>query len=150
MKSYQRLLLFATIVLGFTVLLSPWAALSWNYITTTRPGWGEYRYSFGKIFDRFFMVSGIVLFFFFRRFLKLGSLNQVGLAPRSLAAHDLWRGFALAVGSMAGLALIMSWLDVFDPFFRRSLARSLERCASALLAAASVGLIEEVLFRGVI
>lgn len=150
MKSYQRLLLFAIIVLGFTVLLSPWAALTWDYIITTRPGWESYRYSFGKIFDRFFMVSGIVLFFCCRRFLKLGPVNQWGLTPRSFAAHDLWQGFSLAVASMAGLALVMSLADVFDPFFRLSLARSLERCASAILAAAAAGFIEELLFRGLI
>lgn len=150
MKSYQRLLLFATIVLGFTALLSPWAAITWDSITSTRPGWEAYRYSFGKIFDRFFMVSGFILFFFFRRFLNLGPLSQVGLAPRFSAVHDLWRGFSLAVASMVGLALIMSWLDVFDPFFRLSLSRSLRRCGSAILSAAAVGFIEEILFRGVI
>src|SRR3972149_6620211 len=150
MKSYQRLLLFALIVLAFTALLSPWAALTWDYITTTRPGWESYRYSFGKIFDRFFMVSGILLFFCCRRFLRLGPVKQWGLTPRSFAAPDLWRGFSLAVASMAGLALFMSWLDVFDPFFRLSLARSLERCASAILAAAAAGFIEELLFRGLI
>jgi len=150
MKSYQRLLLFAIIVLGFTAMLSPWAALTWDYITTTRPGWESYRYSFGKIFDRFFMVSGIVLFFFFRRFLRLGPMDRLGLTPRALAWRDLQHGFGLAIASMAGLALIMSWLDVFEPFFRLSLARSLERCASAILAAAAAGFIEEILFRGVI
>jgi membrane protease YdiL (CAAX protease family) len=51
---------------------------------------------------------------------------------------------------MAGLALIMSWLDVFEPFFRLSLADSLKRCVSAILAAATVGFMEEILFRGVI
>ena len=150
MKSYQRLLLFAIIVLGFTALLSPWAALTWDYITTTRPGWESYRHSFGKIFDRFFMISGIVLFFFFRRFLRIGPLDRLGLKPRTLAWRDLRRGFGIAVASMAGLALIMSWLDVFEPFFRLSLARSMARCATAMLAAAAAGFIEEILFRGVI
>ncbi len=150
MKSYQRLLLFAIIVLGFTAMLSPWAALTWDHITTTRPGWESYRYSFGKIFNRFFMISGIVLFFFFRRFLRLGPIDRLGLTPRALAWADLGRGFGLAIASMAGLALIMSWLDVFEPFFRLSLAESLKRCVSAILAAATVGFMEEILFRGVI
>ena len=150
MKSYQRLLLFALIVLAFTALLSPWAALTWDYITTTRPGWESYRYSFGKIFNRFFMISGIVLFFFCRRFLRLGPMARLGLTPRALAWRDLQRGFGLAIASMAGLGLIMSWLDVFEPFFRLSMADSLKRCASAMLAAAAAGFMEEILFRGVI
>jgi membrane protease YdiL (CAAX protease family) len=44
----------------------------------------------------------------------------------------------------------MSLADVFDPFFRLSLARSLQRCASAILAAAAAGFMEEILFRGLI
>ncbi|MDP2603837.1 MAG: CPBP family intramembrane metalloprotease [Deltaproteobacteria bacterium] len=150
MKSYQRLFLFALAVLAMTALLSPWAAMTWEQITSMVPGWEQYRYSFGKIFNRFFMISGIVLFFFFRRFLRLGPMDRLGLSPRAFAWRDIGRGFGLAVGSMAGLALIMSWLDVFEPFFRLSLAESLKRCASAMLAAATVGFLEEILFRGVI
>jgi len=150
MKRYQRLLLFAIIVLAFTALLSPWVALTWDYITTSVPAWEEYRYSFGKIFNRLFMVSGIILFFLFRRFLRLGPLNQLGLTPPSLASQDLWRGAVLAIASMAALGLVMSWTDVFTPYFRLSLSQSLARCATALLAAASVGFFEEVLFRGII
>ena len=150
MKSYQRLFLFALAVLAMTALLSPWAAMTWEQITGMVPGWERYRYSFGKIFNRFFMISGIVLFFFFRRFLKLGPMDRLGLTPRALAWPDLGRGFGLAVASMASLALMMSWLDVFEPFFRLSLADSLERCVSAILAAATVGFMEEILFRGVI
>jgi len=149
-KSYQRLFLFALAVLAMTVLLSPWAAMTWDQITGMVPGWERYRYSFGKIFNRFFMISGIVLFFFFRRFLRLGPMDRLGLSPRAFAWRDIGCGFGLAVGSMAGLALIMSWLDVFEPFFRLSLAESLKRCASAMLAAATVGFLEEILFRGVI
>jgi membrane protease YdiL (CAAX protease family) len=150
MKSYQRLLLFALIVLAFTALLSPWAALTWENFLSANPGWENLRYSFGKIFNRMFMICGIVLFFFCRPFLKLGSVSDLGLVPRSLAWRDISVGFGLALASMATLALVMSLAGVFTPFFRLSLARSLERCATAMLAAASVGFIEEILFRGVI
>ncbi len=150
MKSYQRLLLFALIVLFFTALLSPWAALAWENFLSANPGWENLRYSFGKIFNRMFMICGIVLFFFCRPFLKLGPVSDLGLAPRSLAWTDISVGFGLALASMAALALAMSLAGVFTPFFRLFLARSLERCATALLAAVSVGFIEEILFRGVI
>ena len=150
MKTYQRLLLFAIIVLGLTAVLSPWAALAWEHVLSARPEWKEFRYSFSRIFNRFFMISGIMLFFPCRRWLGLGPLNQLGLTPRTLAWHDLTRGFGLAATSMAALALIMSWLDLFTPFFRLSLAESLRRCAAAMLAAAAAGSIEELLFRGII
>jgi len=150
MKSYQRLFLFALAVLALTALLSPWAAMTWEQVTAIIPGWDQYRYSFGKVFDRFFMVAGILLFFVCRRFLRLGPLHRMGLPRRISAWPDLALGFALSVASMALLMLIMSWADVFTPFFRLSPAQALERCASALLSGVAAGFLEELLFRGVI
>jgi uncharacterized protein len=150
MKSYQRLLIFGLLALGLTALLSPWAAAAWQQFITGRAGWEEYRYSFSRIFDRFFMISGIILFFLCRRFLKLGSLNQLGLKPRARAPRDLMVGAGLALASVAALVMIMSVTDVFAPFFRLSLAESLARCAKALLAAVAAGFVEEIFFRGII
>ena len=150
MKSYQRLFLFALLALALTAILSPWAATAWDYVTSTYPGWDKYRYTFSKIFDRIFMIAGVVLFFLCRRFLKLGSLKEVGLSPRTHALRDLGMGAGLAVASMSVVVFLMSLTDAFDPFFRLSAAETLNRCAKALLAAVSVGFVEEVFFRGII
>ena len=150
MKSYQRLFIFGLLVLALTAALSPWAAAAWENFITGRPGWTEYRYPFSRIFDRFFMISGIVLFFVCRRFLQLGSLKEVGLSPRTQAVKDVSMGAGLAIASLAALTLLMSLTDVFTPFFRLSASETLSRCGRALLAAVSVGFLEEVFFRGII
>ena len=96
------------------------------------------------------MLAGMILFFVFRRFLKLGTLNQIGLRPRARAYGDFFLGGALAVGSMAILTVIMSLTDVFIPFFRLSLSETMARSGKALLAALGAGFFEEIFFRGII
>src|ERR1051325_11116005 len=90
MKTYQRLLIFGLVVLALAALISPWAAAAWWYFTDAHPGWE--RYSFSKIFDRTFMVMGIVTFFTGRRFLRLGSLKELGLSPQTRAVRDVVSG----------------------------------------------------------
>jgi membrane protease YdiL (CAAX protease family) len=150
MKTYQRLLTFGLVALAFTALLSPWAAATWEQLISARPDWEEFRYPFTRIFDRFFMISGIVLFFACRRWLKIGSWHQLGLKPTTGAGRDLSLGAFLGLASMASLVAVMSWTDVFFPFFRLSLAESLARCSKALLAAIAAGFVEEIFFRGII
>ena len=148
MKTYQRLLIFGLVVLALAALISPWAAAAWWYFTDAHPGWE--RYSFSKIFDRTFMVMGIVTFFTGRRFLRLGSLKELGLSPKTRAVRDVVIGAGLAVGSMVILVSLMSFTGAFSPFFRLSVAETFARCAKALLAAASVAFVEEIFFRGII
>jgi membrane protease YdiL (CAAX protease family) len=150
MKSYQRLLIFGLLALAFTALLSPWAAAAWEGFISARPGWEEYHYSFSRIFDRFFMISGMILFFICRPLLKIDSLRQLGLMPRTQAARHLSTGAGFALTSMVGLVAVMALTDVFEPFFRLSLAESLARCGKALLAAVAAGFVEEIFFRGII
>jgi membrane protease YdiL (CAAX protease family) len=150
MKSYQRLFLFGLAALAFTALISPWAAVAWEQFITGRPDWEVYRYPFSRIFDRFFMISGIILFFVFRPLLRIGSWSEVGLSPRGHAVRDVSIGVVLALASMVALGLAMTLTDIFSPFFRLSLSESLARCAKAVLAAIGAGLAEEFFFRGMI
>jgi len=150
MKSYQRLFIFGLLVLALTAVLSPWAATAWEQFITGRSDWADYRYPFSRIFNRFFMISGVILFFVCRRLLKLGSLKEVGLFPRTHAARDVSLGAALAIASMVVLTLLMSLTDAFTPFFRLSASETLARCGRALLAAVSVAFVEEIFFRGII
>src|SRR5438046_4013956 len=139
MKSYQRLLIFGLVALAFTALLSPWAAAAWEQFISAHAGWEEYRYPFSRIFDRFFMISGIILFFVCRPLLKIGSLNQLGLTPRTEAARNLAVGAALAIVSMASLVLVMSLTDVCVPFFCLSFSYSCARCRHASLVSVRGG-----------
>ena len=149
MKTYQRLFIFALLALALTALLSPWAAAAWAHFIAGRPDWHHHQYSFSRIFSRFFMISAIGLFIVFRRFLKLGSLKEMGLKPLTHAPRDVSLGALLSLASIVALIAVMSLADIFTPFFRLSLSASLNRCASALLAAVFVSVIEEIFFRGI-
>jgi CAAX protease family protein len=150
MKSYQRLLIFVLLVLALTALVSPWAATAWDLISGAAAAADEDRIPFSRFFNRFFMISGVLLFFAYRSLLKIESPSQLGLLPKTRATRDLTVGLCLALGSMVALGCIMSLADVYQPFFRLSLSRSLQQCASAILTAFTVGLLEEVFFRGII
>jgi uncharacterized protein len=150
MKSYQRLLIFVLLVLALTAVASPWAATAWDLMSGAQAVAREDRIPFSRIFDRFFMISGVLLFFAYRPLLKIESPSQLGLTPRTRAAHDIASGLCLALGSMLVLGFIMSFAEVYRPFFRLSLSESLEQCAKALLTAFTVGFLEEIFFRGII
>ncbi len=150
MKSYQRLLIFVLLVLALTAVASPWAATAWDLMSGAQAMAREDRIPFSRIFDRFFMISGVLLFFAYRPLLKIESPSQLGLTPRTRAVHDIAIGLCLALGSMLVLGFIMSLAEVYKPFFRLSLSESLVQCAKALLTAFTVGFLEEIFFRGII
>lgn len=150
MKSYQRLLIFVLLVLALTALVSPWAATAWDLMSGADSVARQDRIPFSRIFNRFFMVSGVLLFFAYRPLLKIESPSQLGLAPRTRAVHDISIGLSFALGSMLALGFIMSLAGVYQPFFRLSLSASVEQCVQALLTAFSVGFLEEIFFRGII
>ena len=150
MKSYQRLLIFILLVLGVTAVVSPWAATAWDLISGASAAAAEDRIPFSRFFDRFFMISGIVLFFSCRSLLKIDSLSQLGLSPRTRAASDVAVGLCFALGSMFALGFIMSTAGVYEVFFRLSLGESVELYLKAMLTGFTVGFLEEIFFRGII
>ncbi len=77
-------------------------------------------------------------------------MNQMGLQSIRLGYPDLVRGLVLALATWIILAVAMSGLDVFTPFFTRSLQVSIGRVLTALLSAVAVGMLEEIFFRGII
>jgi membrane protease YdiL (CAAX protease family) len=150
MKSYQRLLIFILLVLGVTAVVSPWAATAWDLISGASAAAAEDRIPFSRFFDRFFMISGIVLFFSCRSLLKIDSLSQLCLSPRTRAASDVAVGLCFALGSMFALGFIMSTAGVYEVFFRLSLGESVELYLKAILTGLTVGFLEEIFFRGII
>jgi uncharacterized protein len=147
-KTYQRLFIVALLALAMTILLSPWAAAAWSDFVA-HSNWQSHQFSFSRIFSRVFMISGISLFIIFRRFLKLGSLENLGLKPLVNTCRDISLGVLLSLGSLVGLVVVMSLMDIFTAFFRLSVSKSLIRCGSALLTAVTVGTVEEIFFRGI-
>jgi membrane protease YdiL (CAAX protease family) len=148
MKSYQRLLIFVLLVLALTALVSPWAATAWNFVSGAASP--DHGVPFPRFFNRFFMVSGIILFFAYRPLLKIESAAQLGLAPRRRAASDLTVGVCLALASTLALGMVMSIAKVYEPFFRLSLSESVAQCVKAILTGFTVGFLEEIFFRGII
>lgn len=147
LKSHQRLLIFMLLVLALTSIISPWLAMGADWFANQ---WSMERYAFSRIFNRTFMISGIVLFFACRRLLRIENFSQLGLVAPLKGGRDFLIGWVLAVASMVALGMAMSFADVFTPYFRLSLSESLSRCASALLAGISAGLLEEIFFRGIL
>jgi membrane protease YdiL (CAAX protease family) len=148
MSTHQRLLVFLLFVLALTSIFSPWFAIAADWVTGQVLG--VERYPFSRIFNRTFMVSGMVLFFTWRRLLKIGNLAELGFVSLSQGVGDLLRGWSLAMGSVAALILAMSLAQVFEPYLRLSLSQSLSRCFSALLSGVFSGALEEIFFRGIL
>jgi uncharacterized protein len=148
MSTHQRLLVFLVSVLALTSILSPWFAIAADWVSGQLPG--VERFPFSRIFNRTFMFSAILLFFLCRRLLRIGNLAQLGFVSLREGRGDLLRGWSLAVGSLAALLIAMSLAQVFEPYFRLSLARSLSRSFSALLSGVFAGSLEEIFFRGIL
>jgi uncharacterized protein len=149
-KTHQRLLLFLLFVLALTCLVSPWLAVGADWFTDRWFGQSVEPYPFSRIFNRTFMISGMVLFFLSRRFLRIARVSELGLVSLVKGYRDLLIGWSIAVGSMAVLIVTMSMSDVFTPFFRLSIADSIGRCASALASGVFAGVLEEIFFRGIL
>jgi uncharacterized protein len=148
MTTHHRLLIFLIFVLALTAILSPWFAIAADWVSGQLLG--VERFPFSRIFDRTFMFLGILLFFLCRPLLKIGNLSELGFVTLGEPGSDLLRGWTLAVASMAALVVAMSVAQVFEPFFRLSLSRSLSRGFSALLSGVFAGSLEEIFFRGIL
>lgn len=150
LKSHQRLLIFMLLILALTCIISPWLAVGAHWFATEWSPRPMEPYSFSRIFNRTFMISGILLFFVCRRWLKIDSFSQLGLVASLKQGSDVFVGWALAIASMLLLGVAMSFAGAFTPFFRLSLSESLSQCASGLLSGIFVGFFDEIFFRGIL
>lgn len=150
MKTYHRIFLVATLALVLTALVSPWAAAWWTYFVNGHPGWQHLTYPFGRIFDRIFMVLSIGSFLLLRKFIRFGSLRDLGLPRSADVKAKLATGALLAIGSTVLLVGAMTAAGVFTPYFRLPLPIALARLSGALFAAVCAGTVEEIFFRGIL
>ena len=150
LKIHHRLLIFLLLALALTCIISPWMALGADWTVARWPGLLEDRVPFGRIFNRAFMISGIMLFLVGHRYLIPTELKSLLAVKATTARRAFLTGCALALASMALLLAAMTIADVYTPFFRLSLGRSLSRIASALASGVLVGFMEEVFFRGML
>ncbi|HLN86917.1 MAG TPA: CPBP family intramembrane glutamic endopeptidase [Candidatus Limnocylindrales bacterium] len=146
----RRLIFFLLAVLALTCVISPWLAAGAAWIATGWPNLISEPIPFSRIFNRAFMISGILLFVFGWRLLAGAQWKQLLVMKFRLACGDLGTGLGLAIGSMVVLATAMTASHVFEPFFRLSLAESFGIIASAVSAGIFAGALEEVFFRGLL
>jgi uncharacterized protein len=150
LQPHQRLLIFLLFALMLTCVISPWMALGADWVAARWPTLLSERVPFPRIFNRSFMIAGILLFIAGHRLLIPQQLRKLLSVRFSVALKNFLLGCALALGSMVFLIATMTIADVYTPFFRLSLAKSLSRFASALAAGVFAGFMEEVFFRGIL
>jgi membrane protease YdiL (CAAX protease family) len=150
LKIHHRLLIFLLLALALTCVVSPWMALGADWTAARWPTLLEERVPFARVFNRAFMIAGITLFIVGRRYLIPTELKSLLAIKASNAWQSFLAGCALALASMALLLAVMTVADVYTPFFRLSLARSLSRIAGAVAAGVFVAFTEEIFFRGLL
>ena len=147
---HQRLLLFLSAALLLACSISPWMALGADWVAVQWPGLLSERVPFPKVFNRAFMVAGIILFIAYRRALVTAHLKKLLTPGWHVARRNFSMGWGLAVISMLALGTVMAAADTFTPYFRLSLDRALSRIGSALAAGVFAGFLEEIFFRGIL
>jgi membrane protease YdiL (CAAX protease family) len=108
------------------------------------------RVPFSKVFNRAFMIAGIILFIIYRRILLPAELKRLLTPGTRIAWRNFSLGWGLALASMVLLGVAMTAADVFTPYFRVSLEKALSRIAGAIAAGIFVGSLEEFFFRGIL
>jgi len=150
LKSHQRLLIFLLLILAITCVISPWMALGADWIQLNWPSLIDERVSFPRVFNRAFMVAGIIGFVVARKFIFPPRLKPLLLPGVGKATRLLSIGWTLAVASTALLVLFMTVSTIFVPFFRLSWEESISRLISAFFAGSFASFLEEIFFRGIL
>jgi membrane protease YdiL (CAAX protease family) len=150
LQSHQRLMIFLLAVLALTCVISPWMALSADWVAAHWPAILSERVPFSRVFNRAFMIAGIVAGIVARRYIIPDHVKALLLVGIQRGWRNLLTGWLLAVGSMVLLVALMAAADIFTPFFRLSLGESLSRCASGFFAGAFAAFFEELFFRGIL
>ena len=146
----RRLIFFLLAALALTCVISPWLAAGADWVAARWSNLISEPIPFSRMFNRAFMISGIVLFILCRRLFTGAQWSQLLVTDFRTSCGDLLSGLGLAIGSMVVLTAVMTANDVFAPFFRVSLAQALATLAGAISAAIFAGALEEVFFRGLL
>ena len=125
-------------------------ALGADWIQRNWPSLIDERVSFSRVFNRAFMVAGIIGFVVARKFIFPPRLKPLLLPGVGKATRLLSIGWTLAVASTALLVLFMTVSTIFIPFFRLSWGESIARLISAFFAGIFAGFLEEIFFRGIL
>ena len=146
----RRFVFFLLAALALTCVISPWLALGANWMAARWPQLLAEPIPFSRIFNRAFMIAGIVSFILCRRLFAGVPWNRLLVAEFGKISRDLFTGLGLSISSMVALVVAMTVSDVFTPFFRVSPTEALGIFASAVSSGVFAGTLEEIFFRGLL
>ncbi|KKO18548.1 MAG: CPBP family intramembrane metalloprotease [Candidatus Brocadia sp.] len=157
LKQYNKIFLLFFLVLVLSSLLAPLIKAILDTLLTSSPfiksllNFKQESYDFGRVMRRIMMAVAILLIFFLRKPLKIGSLIMSGIKPIRGWRKQLQTGFLLGTGMFVIYVAIL-WLSGIQTFRpdTRSFADIVVRLLTLILIAGLVGGIEELLFRGFI
>jgi uncharacterized protein len=150
LKTHQYLLIFLFLILAVTCVISPWMALGADWFAARWPEVMSERVPFSRVFNRAFMIAGVIVFTFGRRVIFPAQLKALLPVNSVRGWQNLFTGWTLGMISIASLVTVMSVADIFTPFFRLAWDESLSRMVSALFAGIFTGFLEELFFRGIL
>lgn len=155
MKPYQRLLLIFILSLALVAILGPFLKMGVDAFVlhsdwlARKLRFHDGSYQYGKVNRRLLMAILFVLLVAYRKPLQLVPLVTVGFRPRAGWWRQTAFGFGLAVVFLSLFCVVVAmwgawhW-DVAD----KSAGKLMGALVGFLIAAAFIGLSEEVLFRG--
>ena len=150
LRIHHRLLIFLTASLAVACVISPWMSWGADWFAAQWPMLLPERVPFSKVFNRAFMIAGILLFIIYRHILLPAELKRLLSTGAQIAWRNFSTGWGIALVSMVLLGAVMAAAHVFTPYFRLPLGKALSRIASALAAGVFVGFLEELFFRGIL
>jgi uncharacterized protein len=146
MKEFGKILAYAAAVIFLGCILAPplYHLGRWAATQGLMPSLAEYP--FPRFFDRAILVAAVALLWPFLRSLGIRRWTDLGLAPNPARWRHLGAGLLCGVGGLAivGVAAVAYGNVALRPHFNWA------GVGNALLTAATVALIEETFFRGVL
>ena len=150
LRIHHRLIIFLLAALALACIFSPWMALGADWFAAEWPEILPDRVPFDRVFNRAFMVSGMILFIAYRGIFSPAEFKRLLSPGFHIALRNFFTGCGLAVLSITLLVVAMVAADVFTPHVRVSLAAGLSRFFGAFSAGLLAGALEEIFFRGIL
>lgn len=150
-RPLRSIVVYLLAVFAGGALLAPWLYLAVQALAPSVPALGEIAEApFGRYVNRALLITALAGLPFFVRGSGIRRWTDVGLDPKRVAWRRLGAGFALGFVSLAAVCSVALVAGARTLNLERSAGALVGTFFGALLTAAVVGVIEELLFRGAI
>jgi len=151
MHPVRSLLIYAGVVFLGGALLAPWLAWGVQALAAHFPAFHNLaNLPFHLYVNRALLALALTGLWPMLRSLGASAFRDVGLVRPAGQGHNFSCGFALGFASLAGVAVIALAAGTREVNTDVPAGRLVERISSAVLTAAVVSVLEEILFRGAI